>query len=597
MRNLRGLARIGLALGMLCVMCIASAYAQAPTAGTVIGNQAIATYQNAIGDTVQVTSNLVETTVNQVAGVTIVADTSKSGALGGKVFFPHTITNEGNGSDTFNLTAVDANTGTLALSGITIYPDADLDGVPDSLTPITVTPAMAAGEVYGIVVEVTMPASGTAGDTETMTVTATSAFDGSVTDSVTDTLTLTGEPIIDLTKQMTPATVSPGDTVTIQLSYQNNGLTDATTVTITDALPAGMTYVAGSGVWSDAAGALGDAAAGVDATNGVGNTITYDFGVTAADTVTAVIDSIPAGRSATLTFQATVDSGVSGTLNNTASFTVSNGPDGDSNQAVITVAPSIAVTLADSSASAQDVLDGVTTSSNDDDTENDVVLRSTGTFAQGATIPFEFVVTNHSNVSETFNLTAANTSFPAGTLFSITTAGGVPLTDSDGDGNPDITLASGGTGVFTLQVDLPDTAAATRAAADPAWDAVVTATASSDTSVTNTSTARLTAEVVGATVDLENAGGLADGPNVGDGAPTNPWTTNTTDPGTTTNFTLVVQNTGTTASSYDLQWSGSNFAASTGLACRLAGSLPQREQRRGVEHRSDSGRRAGNFHR
>ena len=49
----------------------AAAYAAAPEAGSVIGNQAVATYTNSAGDTITVTSNTVETVVQQVAGVTL----------------------------------------------------------------------------------------------------------------------------------------------------------------------------------------------------------------------------------------------------------------------------------------------------------------------------------------------------------------------------------------------------------------------------------------------------------------------------------------------------------------------------------------------
>ena len=67
----------------------------APEAGSVIGNQAVATYTNAAGDTITVTSNTVETIVQQVAGVTLTSDNSETIAPGGKAFLPHIITNDG----------------------------------------------------------------------------------------------------------------------------------------------------------------------------------------------------------------------------------------------------------------------------------------------------------------------------------------------------------------------------------------------------------------------------------------------------------------------------------------------------------------------
>ena len=57
----------------------------APAAGSVIGNQASATYLDASGQSRNATSNLVETLVAQVAGVDIESDLSKTTSAGGTV--------------------------------------------------------------------------------------------------------------------------------------------------------------------------------------------------------------------------------------------------------------------------------------------------------------------------------------------------------------------------------------------------------------------------------------------------------------------------------------------------------------------------------
>ncbi|MDY6859158.1 MAG: hypothetical protein SWN98_07445, partial [Pseudomonadota bacterium] len=128
----------------------AAAFAAAPEAGSVIGNQAVATYKNAAGDTITVTSNTVETIVQQVAGVTLTSDNTETIAPGGKAFLPHIITNEGNGPDNFLLTAVEDDSGTLDTSQLVFYPDANMDGVADSATPLTETPTLAPGEQFGV---------------------------------------------------------------------------------------------------------------------------------------------------------------------------------------------------------------------------------------------------------------------------------------------------------------------------------------------------------------------------------------------------------------------------------------------------------------
>lgn len=92
----------------------------APEAGSVIGNQAVATYTNAAGDTITVTSNTVETIVQQVAGVSMTSDNTETIAPGGKAFLPHIITNDGNGADAFLLEAAEDSSGTLDLQPLVV---------------------------------------------------------------------------------------------------------------------------------------------------------------------------------------------------------------------------------------------------------------------------------------------------------------------------------------------------------------------------------------------------------------------------------------------------------------------------------------------
>ena len=109
------------------------AYAAPPPAGTSIGNQASATYADALGNAqTPVTSNTVVTTVSQVASFTLTAAQTKTGAPGTQVYFPHTLTNFGNGTDTFDLSVANLSGGTFDFSSVAIYADANGDGVPDN---------------------------------------------------------------------------------------------------------------------------------------------------------------------------------------------------------------------------------------------------------------------------------------------------------------------------------------------------------------------------------------------------------------------------------------------------------------------------------
>jgi uncharacterized repeat protein (TIGR01451 family) len=109
-----------------------------PPANSSIGNKAAATYVDAAGQPQNVESNPVSTTVAQIGAVTLTSDQSKTVAPGQTAYASHTLTNTGNGSDTFKIKAEDIGTG---FTSVAIYPDANGTGVPSSLTPLCATPA------------------------------------------------------------------------------------------------------------------------------------------------------------------------------------------------------------------------------------------------------------------------------------------------------------------------------------------------------------------------------------------------------------------------------------------------------------------------
>ena len=121
---------------------VPAAHAAAPTAGTSISNVASASYTDSTGNSKTVTSNFVTTTVLQVASFTLVSDQTKTANANGQVSLSHTLTNTGNGSDTFALAVAqndtrDGSTDAYNFSGLVVYLDANKDGVPDSQTPLT----------------------------------------------------------------------------------------------------------------------------------------------------------------------------------------------------------------------------------------------------------------------------------------------------------------------------------------------------------------------------------------------------------------------------------------------------------------------------
>ncbi|MEQ3748505.1 MAG: hypothetical protein ABNH26_03905 [Celeribacter sp.] len=531
----------------------AAAYAAAPEAGSVIGNQAVATYTNSSGDTITVTSNTVETVVQQVAGVTLDSDNSETIAPGGKAFLPHIITNDGNGPDSFALLAEedDIAGSTLDTSQLVFYPDADMDGVADSATPLTTTPTLAAGEQYGVVIEATVPSTATGSDT--ITVTTTSALDGTVTDTNTDTLTVSTGAIVELVKSMNadaasggdPTIVDAGDTVTITLTYSSTGLAAADNYIVQDILDGDLTYVKGTARWSDSAVPLDDDNGSTvpDADNGSTETIAWDYDDT--QTVNFTISSVGSGRSGSVTFQATIaDTATAGTIPNTATQSVDGTSFPPSNTASVTVANQYSVAIADTAINGDGSPNNAIVSATDDDAGVLDVVTETGSVYQGGTIAQEFVLTNNSNRADSLAVSVANDDFPAGTTFRIVGADGVtPIIGSVGP------LAIGASTKVTLLATLPTDVPVT-----PAASYTATMTTTSDASgVSDTSTAEFSGPVLASSVDLENnvVGDEGDGANpydtLGD-----PWISSTTDPGVAVTYDMVVENGGTVSDSYNL---------------------------------------------
>ena len=557
--------RFGLLLSAASLTAFAS-FAAAPPAGSKIGNQASATYVNASGDTISVTSNKVETIVQQVAGLTLTTDNTETVAPGGKAFLPHSITNDGNGTDTFDLTATEEIGGPFDFTNITIFPDANFDGVADSTTPISVTPTLAAGESFGFVIEATVPSGAVIGASETVDVVAVSQFSGTtptvVTANNTDTVIVSDGPVSEIVKAMTVTDTSgdnltgPGDTVTITLTYSSTGLAAADNLVVTDQLDQYLTYVDGSGVWSDSTTSLTDTDAdGFELANG--NNFEIDYSYDGTDTVEFQIDSVPRGRTATVTFQATINADApAGDIANIATQTVDGTPFPPSNESIVSVDPTYSVSAADAAAStfaadpdgAANLDAGNTSATDDDGTLNDIVEETTDTF-QGGQVVMEFVITNHANVTDTIDLSVANDAtngFPAGTTFQLVGAdGATPIVGPLGP------LATGASETVNIIAKLPSSAPAT-AAGETNYEVGLTAQ-STNGGLPNSVTGLFTGAVLGATVDMTNTD--AKGPDAGVGPGPNDGSTlinNATDPGVPTTFPLTVTNGGPTADTYDL---------------------------------------------
>jgi uncharacterized repeat protein (TIGR01451 family) len=518
-------------------------------AGTAIGNQASATYTDSSSVSRTATSNVVTTIVQQVASLTLTANGAKTASPGSPVFYPHTLTNSGNGSDSFTLTLAPAQSGAFTLTGTHIYLDANGDGIPDNFTDLTgtsVTVAPGAANAFKFVITGTVPAGATAGQTNNFSVTATSVFDNTKSASNTDTTTVTNNAVINLNKVISSNSgASPSGPYTVTLTYTNSGNNTATTVNIGDALPAGMTYVAGSGRWSvTGATVLTDATGDVQPAAGSPH---IDYSET-ANTVTAIIDQVAAGVSGQITFQINIAAGQApGILNNVATLSYNDGSgttvNGSSNTFAFNVRQSASVTISDTGVAAND----------NDGTINGIDTINSA--AQGATVTFTDVVTNTGNGTDSFDITFPSNTFPAGTVFTLYKSDGVtPLIDTTGNGVPDTgPLANGSSYTVIVKAALP------AGATGGPFNATVTATSTVVGAINAGANASMTDRLVAitaSTVDLTNNAALGQPGVLGTGAgpEASPVVTNATNPGTSTTFLLYVNNTSgaSVADTYDL---------------------------------------------
>ena len=220
----------------------AEAGAGGTPAGTLVTARASVSYTGPNGTPGSFMSPDAMVMVGQVAGVDVEPPRSSVGAAGTSVLFPHALTNVGNGSDTFVLTAT-------SLDGwpIRMVLDVNGNGTEDAGdTPIVGPVALIADEVAQILVVLDIPATTpVTAPQPAVTLTATSQFDAGVTDSLTDNLEVTPPiPTVTLNKTVDAASAVAGDILTYTITYIASAL-GSNDLTIEDTIPAGLSYEAG----------------------------------------------------------------------------------------------------------------------------------------------------------------------------------------------------------------------------------------------------------------------------------------------------------------------------------------------------------------
>jgi hypothetical protein len=592
--------------------------AMAP-ANSVIGNQASATYVDNTATTRTSTSNTVQTTVSQVKSFTLTQTGMKSASPNQQVCYPHTITNTGNGTDTYALVA--PTTGpTFAHTGLVYYMDADQNGSPDNGTVISSSGPLAFGSSFNFVVCGTTPVAAAVGQQGSIIVSATDTNAPTAnTQSRTDTTTI-AVASVSVQKKLSsvpppgytpvPAGASPNaGPLYVILEYVNSGTVQGDNLLITDALPSGWLYVPGSGRWSGSGVAALTDAPGLDPAG-----VSYSAPLTAiSGTVTGTVTAVPGSTSGNLYFQVTIAPNLAVTIpanqpvtTNTATYQYSytyfnpgavlvNVPSASTNSVLYSVLQTGSV-----------VANGSATTTGLTDSEPVTVVNA----APGQTITWTDYIWNTGNGPDSFDISILNTpvngsacnpannaaagqcTFPANTNFQILSANGMTtLLDSNGNSTPDTGVipvpnlgACAAPYVVSTSVPLrcgyPIVISATLPMAAIAgtngvngFQITVGATSFFNSTVTGTETVpnKLTA-IAANTVDLTNNLSVAGGAALAQGlGPDNlsVITTNIVTPAvaaaTTTRFRLYVNNTSSIAQIYNLSSSYISVPAGLGL--------------------------------
>jgi trimeric autotransporter adhesin len=589
--------------------------------GTLIQNQATATYKDANNNAHTAQSNLGNIEVAQIYNASLAVDhQDKSGAAGQTVYFPHTLNNTGNGQDTYTITIDQAagDTGDYAL--LEVYLDENNNGIPDpgeklvasAGNPGTIT--LDPDQQVSLVVGGTIPGGAVAGNTFDSTLTA--ATDNGAVDDLTagngvdgqegtnqDKVTVTDGPILNATKSSTynhqnTFNNMSDDTITYVITVTNTGqgtaynveyqdILDLTKFSVTDV--AHITGVSSNGNFIDTPSDPDEGAQNTDTVEGFspvatndanGDGTAGDFGVRGHD------DVLPPNT--TISFQYTAplfDTLAAGVhIENDVTILSDNNNDGDtadpgetliSNKTIDTIPQIYGVTAKDTGSNGAN---GVNDGGDDDNTQNDKQFIDTA--AAGDTALFSNVITNTGNGTDVFEITVPNAgeagnSFPVGSVFTFwNVTGATALIDTNTNGTEDTgPVASGASANIMVKVKLP----AGVFGAGP-FQATVTATSAGNSAISDTKVEELAA-ITRPAVDLSNSSGKticdSDGdPNANKHAydpvtSPGPVDTKSGNIGANIPFYLCVQNDAGVSDSFQLS-AGSSYDAATGAL----GALP-----------------------
>jgi len=229
--------------------------AQAAPVGTLITNQASASFADANGNNFTSLSNTTTVTVTSVYTVSVTAPPDASGGSNTVAYYPYTVTNTGNDNNTFTLTAA---TGASLPNSWTaaIYLDANGDGVHQAgeTTVTGSTGVLIPNGTYRFFVAVSIPLNTPNGSQDDTTLNVTGTGAGSAATAQDNVVTTAQAPNLSVTKAVRNVTTAgafgavanakPNEVLEYRLTVNNGGAIAATSVVLSDPDHTWTTYVA-----------------------------------------------------------------------------------------------------------------------------------------------------------------------------------------------------------------------------------------------------------------------------------------------------------------------------------------------------------------
>ena len=601
---------LALILSLLALL-FGAAFAQKTPADTSIQNIARASYVDSSGQTQTAESNPVVTVVQKVYSLTITPNATdvngnatttesavtsfgqtKQGLVGSELFFYYTVTNTSNTKtgekDLIDLLGVQGTADNFDFDVLELYQVPSANTPPANGAPTIAGVSLGADEVAYIAVKVRIPTTGVTNN-QVGNLNLDGFFDAKPTVSDADNwaqATAKTRPNVTLTKTTTKTDIVPNDTVPYVLSGQNTGGTAAYAVTnvvtvdgvaktgllVTDVIPNGLSYVAGSASGTASAGT----ASVIYATGPAGSlTWTATQPASGVSAVGLLIEGtgqfFPANATHSLNFSAKVPANAAaGTAYaNDATLKYDANGDGDADDPGETfTTPKVTSAVGTvrgvavgpqgkpSAAEGGDALSGTGTYTDPDTgktwtytfsgshsakTDTQTVTNAVYT---GDTVAFVNTIKNPGNATDTYTLTTTNSAGYTVTLYTVNPDNSLTLL------NPkEVNVAAGASLNVVVKVNVP--------AGGAANTVTLTAARKDAATVSDVTTNAVPAPQAGFSVDLAANSDGVQGGQAGDGNP-NPNPDNdtpapvTTNPGTTVNFPLEVANTGQQSDSFAL---------------------------------------------